>query len=390
VKYYLIPLLACFAGIPPVSSQPPASECVFIITTDGFRWQELFSGADPAMIDDTQLVKDPATVSQSYGAASPEERRKKLMPFFWSVIATQGQLYGNRSYHNRVGMSNLYWISYPGYNEILTGYADPVLNPNLRLNNKNRNILEFLNLRPKYKGKVVAFGSWNVFPYIINKKRSNIPVDCGYHNRHTQRDDLTFACAKEYIAKNHPSIVFLGFGATDEDAHARRYDRYLDDAAAVDRMIGELWQFVQTDPKYKDHTTFIITTDHGRGKTAGSWHTHGLFTKGSGETWLACLGAGIKPMGEMREEQQIYGKQLAATVSHLLGENFQTSRPMGTAIVLPASAPSGILASVSPPSISPPSVSPSSISPSSISPSSISASSISPPSVSNPSASHTK
>ena len=40
-------------------------------------------------------------------------------------------------------------------------------------------------------------------------------------------------------------------------------------------MISELWYMVQTDPEYKDHTTFIISTDHGRGRTAANWHTHG-------------------------------------------------------------------------------------------------------------------
>ena len=46
----------------------------------------------------------------------------------------------------------------------------------------------------------------------------------------------------------------------------------------------------------------------------------GSFRKGSGETWLACLGAGIRPMGEMKEEEQIYARQFAATISKLLGE----------------------------------------------------------------------
>ncbi len=131
--------------------------------------------------------------------------------------------------------------------------------------------------------------------------------------------------------------MFIGFGETDECAHEGRYDLYLQRAAAVDRMISELWYLVQTDPEYKDHTTFIITTDHGRGKEPGSWHTHAsLFTKGLGETWLACIGAGIAPLGEMREEEQIYARQLPATISELLGEDFTGSdRSLGKAFALP-------------------------------------------------------
>ena len=92
------------------------------------------------------------------------------MPFFWNVIAEQGQLYGNRNLQNKVNVKNIYKISYPGYNEILTGYADPILNPNLRLNNKNRNLLEFLNQQSRLEGKVVVFGS-GMFSLISSMKK---------------------------------------------------------------------------------------------------------------------------------------------------------------------------------------------------------------------------
>ncbi len=350
MRHFLIVLLA-LATI-HASAQ---SEHVFIITTDGFRWQEVFSGADSVLINDSEKVKNTTLTKQMFWDSTAELRRKKLMPFFWNVIAQEGQLYGNRMYHNKVGMSNLYHISYPGYNELLTGYADPIPNPNFSLNNRNLNVLEFLNQTKEYKGKVVAFGSWRVFPYILNEKRNEVPVNSGYKNLndadttdeiidrlqeevadkgHTRYDLLTFAAAKEYVLKNHPSVVFLGFGETDEAAHAGRYDLYLQDAAAFDRMVGELWYFVQTDPEYKDHTTFIITTDHGRGRNAGKWFTHGPWAGGSGETWLACIGAGIRPEGEIKSEGRIYGKQVAATVGQLMGEKFITDRPVGKAIDL--------------------------------------------------------
>ena len=91
---------------------------------------------------------------------------------------------------------------------------------------------------------------------------------------------LTYLSTREYIGVHHPRIVFLGFGETDEFAHEGRYDLYLQQASNIDRMISELWYFVQTDPFYKNNTTFIITTDHGRGSSPSSWYTHGLFTKG--------------------------------------------------------------------------------------------------------------
>jgi len=114
---------------------------VFIITTDGFRWQEVFTGADSAIINNPEYVQDTSLIKDLYWAENAEERRKKLMPFFWSVIAKKGQLYGNRLENSKVNVKNVFKISYPGYNEILTGYADPLFIPNLRINNRKKNIM---------------------------------------------------------------------------------------------------------------------------------------------------------------------------------------------------------------------------------------------------------
>jgi hypothetical protein len=45
----------------------------------------------------------------------------------WSVA--KGQI-GNRALGNKVNNANPYWFSYPGYNEIMTGYADTLINSN--------------------------------------------------------------------------------------------------------------------------------------------------------------------------------------------------------------------------------------------------------------------
>ena len=77
-------------------------------------------------------------------------------------MARQGQLYGNRRYDNKVDNANPYWFSYPGYNEIFTGYADTSINSNDKKYNKNENILEFINKQKDYQGSVAAFTTWDV------------------------------------------------------------------------------------------------------------------------------------------------------------------------------------------------------------------------------------
>lgn len=63
---------------------------IIIITTDGFRWQEVFRGADSTILHNTHQVKDTALMCAQYWDDNVIERRKKLMPFFWNVIAKQG------------------------------------------------------------------------------------------------------------------------------------------------------------------------------------------------------------------------------------------------------------------------------------------------------------
>jgi len=329
---------------------------LFIITLDGFRWQEVFTGADSMLINDQDWSSDQETMKLLYWAPTAEERRRKLMPFFWNVLAKKGQVYGNRDFNNKVNVSNIYSVSYPGYNEMFTGAADFTISSNDKKLNSNLNVLEWLNKLPGYKGNVVAFTSWDVFPFILNKERSGITMNSGYenldgkdavqsllnkvqtesvHNKTgTRQDELTFITAKEYIRNFQPSIVYLAFGETDELGHRGRYDLYLEKAAQIDKMLGELWHFVQSTSGYKDNTAFIITTDHGRGRVSNKWSNHGFFVSGSSQTWLALIGPNITPFGEMKNHEQIYQKQIAQTIAKLVGENFEGDGHIAPAIVL--------------------------------------------------------
>ena len=68
-----------------------------IITIDGLRWQEVFEGAEENLMTDTKQVRDVEQLRQTYWRATPELRRKALMPFVWNTIAKQGTIIGNRN-----------------------------------------------------------------------------------------------------------------------------------------------------------------------------------------------------------------------------------------------------------------------------------------------------
>jgi hypothetical protein len=350
VSFFLLSSVP-FTPLPKKYVQPSPTSLsiagnIFIITIDGFRWQEIFTGADSLLIADKEFTPDADFIKLLYWGNTINERRKKLMPFFWNILAVKGQLYGNRNFNNNVNTANLYSISYPGYNEILTGNTDATISSNSKIENPNINILEYLDNKPAFKGKVAAFTSWDVFPYILNDERNNVVINSGYMSMNestisqqqqlinkvqdesvhrktaTRNDELTFLTAKEYISEHHTRVLFLGLGETDELAHQKRYDLYLEQANKTDKMIAELWHWVQTTPGYKNNTTFIITTDHGRGKRVAKWASHGEFIRGSSQTWLAVIGPGINPAGEIKEEEQLYQEQLAKTIAGILGEDF--------------------------------------------------------------------
>lgn len=319
---------------------------IFVITTDGFRWQELFEGADSSLLANTVLVKDTGQLKQLFWNSDPAKRRSLLMPFTWRVLAAKGSLYGNRKQNSKVSVANPYNISYAGYNEIFTGYADPAVKANRKKFNSNQNVLDFLNDFPEYKGKIAAFTSWNLFEYIFNGPRTNIYLNSGYEQvkqdsltateqmlngvqeylvaekQPTRNDMLTFVAAKEYIQARHPRVMYIGFGETDEAAHHGDYDEYLQSAHMFDEYLAQLWYLVNNDPFYKGRTSFIITTDHGRGKKTGTWSKHGMFTAGSSETWLMTIGPNNRALGEVRGGIELFNEQLAQTIAEALGKKF--------------------------------------------------------------------
>lgn len=320
---------------------------VVLITLDGLRWQELYGGAVDSMMNNLELTKNSDIVKAQFSAEDPITAREKLMPFFWDTIAQKGQLYGNRWAGNKMDCSNRFWFSYPGYNEILSGFSDPEINSNAKKYNPNKTVLEWLNEKPELKGRVAAFGSWDVFPYIINDERSGIPVNAGFRKAEddyltvkeqilnelqdevsgpwpsVRLDAFTHNYMLEYLKKHHPRVVYISYGETDDFAHDGRYDHYLESAYKTDQWIAELWAHLQSDPFYAGQTTLLITTDHGRGTSPmEQWKSHGTVYRGSNQIWAAALGPNIPARGIVKDDQQLFQNQIARSLAKLLGYDF--------------------------------------------------------------------
>lgn len=167
--------------LPTLATAQQKWDHLIVITTDGLRWQEVFQGMDSGIAVQRNFNQgDSAALFKRYWHENRTERRRLLLPFLWNTLAAQGQIYGNRNKGNYVNTANKYWFSYPGYNEIFTGYPDTAINANDLPDNPHTTVLEYLNQQPAFKGKVAAFGAWKAFNQILAEKRSGMPVIAGF------------------------------------------------------------------------------------------------------------------------------------------------------------------------------------------------------------------
>ncbi len=356
MKNLFLFILAVLTGIGnhAIAQEKPKTQNIVIVTLDGMRWQEVFGGVDEVLMNDSVYNADREGIRKRFWAATPEERREKLFPFLWKEIAAKGQLYGNRKYGNKIDNANPYWFSYPGYNEIFTGYPDTGVNSNGKIQNPNINVLEFINAQQGFRGKVAAFTTWDVFPYILNSKRSGVYVNADVDTLHfatpalqlindmqflttrpigVRPDIFTYMAAREYLKTNFPRVIYIAFDETDDFAHEGRYEQYIGSAHAEDGMIADLWRTLQSIPQYKDKTTLVVTCDHGRGDiTKSNWRHHGSDIPDAHEIWLAAIGPDTKPAGELKTSGQLYQKQIAASLAALLGLTFRAPHPVAPPI----------------------------------------------------------
>lgn len=361
-------LLAVVFPAAPLQAGEPCckTENVILITLDGVRWQEVFSGVDKRFLDQDKYLaykKTHDSFKKSFAMSEPNDRREALFPFLWTVVAKEGQLYGNRELGSNANVANKLHFSYPGYNEILAGFADPRIKSNDKIDNPNWTFLEWLDHQKGFAGKSAAFGSWDVFPYIINQKRSGVFTNAGFEPMDLMQDNprvkelnqlqkdmpspwdtvrmdaFTFNFALEYMKEKQPRALYISLGETDDFAHDGHYDQYIYAAKRNDDFIARLWSWVQSDPHYKDKTTLLITTDHGRGSSdLEMWKYHGRFKytdkdgvekiadiAGDDTVWMGVIGPDTPALGEMKNVGDITSSQIAATLVKMLGKKYVAS-----------------------------------------------------------------
>ena len=351
-----------FAFVALCTPYASAAENIIWVTADGIRWQEVFRGLDSRLLDDEIYTKDKDALKNAYWRESALERRELLMPFLWNTIAIEGAIIGDVDHNSTMQVSNGWRFSYPGYNEILTGKADPKIDSNDKIPNANITVPEWLNQQSGFRGRVAAFGSWDVFPSILNVERSGLDVNAGFmpfqffdnarvrlmnelqrqtHSpwRNVRLDVYTHNFAKEYLRERKPRMLYIAYGESDDFAHDGRYDHYVEASHRFDAFVRDLWETVQSMPEYRDKTNLVILTDHGRGEMPLDMWQHHASKKaveklmpgaegfengvvGSEHIWMAAMGPDIKATGLLQSGHIIYQNQAAATVLGLMGIDY--------------------------------------------------------------------
>jgi hypothetical protein len=351
---FMLVLVLCF-GVAPQSSwgQQLKTRNVVLIVTDGLRWQEVFTGADSNLLNEKSggIWESAEKLRHDYWNDDPVERRKMLFPFLWNVVAKQGQIFGNQKKGSYARVTNGLAFSYPGYNEMLTGHPDPRINSNEFGPNPNTTVFEWMNQFPEFHGQVAVYATWDVFKNIFNQPRSQLVMQVGWdlpekgnltprqellndlYRTTTRLDDedvwdsFLQVPLLDYVKSAHPRLLFVGYGETDNWAHAGRYDLVLESAHQFDGFVRQLWDTMQAMPEYRDQTTFIITTDHGRGSGLEEWKEHGVDQKGSDNIWIAVMGPDTTRPGELENTGTITQSEIAATIGEFLGKDFQHALP---------------------------------------------------------------
>jgi hypothetical protein len=328
------------------------TENVILVTIDGLRWQEVFNGAEESLLTkENGGVHDVAATKQAFWRDTPQARREALMPFTWTVIAKDGQIFGNRAKESAVRVTNGLKFSYPGYNELLTGAPDPRVDSNDKKPNPNVSVLEWLNGEKGFRDRIAAYCSWDCFPFILNVERSKLFVNAGSMpvrggvltdrqkllndlidqttppSDGVRHDSLTFYCALEHLKAKHPRVLYISFDQTDDFAHDGRYDLVLAEAHQLDAFLRTLWETAQAIEEYRGKTSLIVSADHGRGDAPSEWKNHSKKTEGAEFIWIAAIGPDTPPLGERSKTEPLTQSQIAATLAALLGEDYCAAMP---------------------------------------------------------------
>ena len=110
-------------------------------------------------------------------------------------------------------------------------------------------------------------------------------------------DELSVYIARRLMKEESPSLLWITMHDIDV-AHTGAYSLYVDAIRRTDRLCGEIWKAIQSEPEYAGNTTMFILPDFGRDSDydagGNGFQHHRTGDAASRTTWMMALGAGVR------------------------------------------------------------------------------------------------
>ncbi|TAL56313.1 MAG: sulfatase [Bacteroidetes bacterium] len=264
---YIIFLPSCKQDIPVPDPKPFKTKNVFIVVMDGSRYTE--SWGEPNKINIPNIKQ----------------------------LFSQGVMCSN--FYND-GQT----VTVPGHTAMTTGYYQ-VINNGGQETPANPSVFQYYLsqfFKPSEDAWVIS--SKDKLEVLSNCTDTdwagvfNPRTDCGVNGNHTgYRDDsITFRHLIDTITKYHPHMGIVNFKEPDASGHAANWLEYIQQTKNVDKYIGSLWNFLQSDSLYAGTTTLFVTNDHGRHSDGvyDGFVSHGCDCLGCRHIFLLGIGPDFK------------------------------------------------------------------------------------------------
>lgn len=133
-------------------------------------------------------------------------------------------------------------------------------------------------------------------------------------------DELSIYILRQLMRQLAPSLLWITMHDIDI-AHAGAYSLYVEAIQRTDRLCGELWRTIESEPEYAGNTTLFILPDFGRDSDddagGNGFQHHRTGDALSRTTWLIALGAGIRE--GVVYDRAVDSTDLVPTLGSILG-----------------------------------------------------------------------
>jgi hypothetical protein len=302
IPILLLTLLLCLAGLVAAGEEKEfhVTDNVFIVSIDGIRDLEAFSYEFEG--DQTQ---------------------HPYIPFIWNELKPLGtafmEMYNVYQTRTSAGHATILtgdWQIFPNHGAALNEFQTRSWAPTIFEYARKQMELEKSKTWCVVGKRNCLENNWSIHPAYGEKYGANL-----IHSPSPwplEKDSLTVNEVIRVLDTDKPSILFVNLEGVDVVGHYGTYEEYCEEIRLADRAVERIWEKIANDPHYRDNTTLILTTDHGRhDPDNGGYHHHGGICHGCQH--VMCLVVGPETPADLEVTRRTYQIDIAPTTGCLLG-----------------------------------------------------------------------